>query len=663
MNENQDLEENTEEVLIAISPPETETEAIPSPLEYPETMGRRIVPEYTPYWEDGPSVRGEDLPVNAAHALGFDEEDTFGFNSQNAPPSVPQQESIQSAQYSVSVGSGAERGTIYISPSDEISELGETIGGGTYDGVDAMAYRVGGPMPDDLEGYGIASAQVLSSSPHYSQASNSKGDGSSDKIMDIQKVPTEETSQGSPDEKVKKYQDSVSTIESDDEQAEIRRIIYLMSVFLGPILLALLLGLGIGLARLRQGDNGTESQSSSASVVDPTFGEPLFTLAPIPEPDATDGSSLVGIDDLIDTPTMSPVEAIGSSLTSAPTFELSPTGDSPISSPVTSPPTRSPTWSPTKSPTPAPTRFPTSAPTRFPTSAPTRFPTSAPTKSPTSSPTGKPTQAPTRAPTVKPTQAPTRAPTTSPTAAPLLFTLPPIPPPTSAPFLFTFPTIPPTTAVPTTAAPTSSPTVKPQLTFTPVLAPVAPAPVTPIAPPTNPPVQPTNEFTTRLPPFPEVRFTLWDDLFPAQRAAAGVLGYTEFSWNRPRTSNLEFAKYSAVADRGPRSAAALVTLRIVRPNSWDCWVNHYFSLTWAEIENLQLLDGNTLTSSPYGQEVTKALEALGWTQATWDAGIESQFPPSESKVWSQLTEREKEAAGVLCYNRLLWDEVPIPQWN
>ena len=124
------------------------------------------------------------------------------------------------------------------------------------------------------------------------------------------------------------------------------------------------------------------------------------------------------------------------------------------------PPTASPTFRPTATPTSSPSFIPTRTPTARPTLQPTRSPTSRPTATPTSSPSFTPTRTPTARPTLLPTRSPTSRPTATPTSSPSFI---PTRTPTARPTLL--PTRSPTarsstTALPTTASPSYSPSIK-----------------------------------------------------------------------------------------------------------------------------------------------------------------------------------------------------------
>lgn len=76
--------------------------------------------------------------------------------------------------------------------------------------------------------------------------------------------------------------------------------------------------------------------------------------------------------------------------------------------------------------------------------------------------------------------------------------------------------------------------------------------------------------------------------------------------------------------------------------SKDCWINHYNSYDWSELEEY---------------DIAGYLETLGWTESMWDDKTDT--PVSEGKDWEDLSDAEKAAAVVICYTQQLWDEEPL----
>ena len=77
----------------------------------------------------------------------------------------------------------------------------------------------------------------------------------------------------------------------------------------------------------------------------------------------------------------------------------------------------------------------------------------------------------------------------------------------------------------------------------------------------------------------------------------------------------------------------------------DCHVNHYTGFWWEDVEELN---------------VSQYYEILGWNEYSWDNDV---LPATDSLNWYQLTSVEQEAAKQLCYNRELWDGIPLPDWE
>jgi len=77
----------------------------------------------------------------------------------------------------------------------------------------------------------------------------------------------------------------------------------------------------------------------------------------------------------------------------------------------------------------------------------------------------------------------------------------------------------------------------------------------------------------------------------------------------------------------------------------DCHINHYTGFWWEDVEELN---------------VSQYYEILGWNEYSWDNDV---LPATDSLSWYQLTSVEQEAAKQLCYNRELWDGIPLPEWE
>ena len=148
-------------------------------------------------------------------------------------------------------------------------------------------------------------------------------------------------------------------------------------------------------------------------------------------------------------------------------------------------------------------------------------------------------------------------------------------------------------------------------------------------------------------PFPEIRFTAWNDLEASTRSDAEILEYNELSWNIPGTNEIEELSFATIEeDYGDDFTDALVSIGFDE-DTYDCWVNHYNDYDWFEL----IMDG-----------LTGFWIALGWDEDKWE-GDDPNLPDSEDKDWEELNEAEQSAANNLCLTQELWDMVPITAWE
>eukprot|EP00934_Nitzschia_sp_Nitz4_P002575 Nitzschia sp. Nitz4//scaffold21_size171442//52884//54812//NITZ4_002155-RA/size171442-processed-gene-0.10-mRNA-1//1//CDS//3329542393//2565//frame0 len=415
-----------------------------------------------------------------------------------------------------------------------------------------------------------------------------------------------------------------------------RRIIYILSCILAPLLIGTVVGLSLILSRVR--DDGASGRSSGLAA-----GDDWYDFSPTPSSSPT--THPTAIEDTftsapVMSPTLAPFPTTGSG-TAQPSQSLV----------VTPSPTRRQTKTPTTHPTPSPTGHPTRQPTGRPTASPTRNPTTHPTKSPTWYPTFAPTKqigVPTNAPIKPPTASPTTYPTLSPTRSPVRTTSPPTRSPTQAPVQVP----PPTTApIPATNSPTKAPTKPP--TTAPTKAPTQ-------APTTSPTKSPTDD---SRPPYPNYRYIAWSKMSSSERTLATNLGYSQSTWNVPKSETIEQVSYQYAVRRdfanmngalsSQTTEEVLIAIGFTEPMVWNCWVNHYRFFHWTQLGNLQW------EGSDYGAQVQAAYATLGWTESTWEAGSD---PASMSKSWNQLSTTEKEAASFVCFTKDIWDQNNLSQW-
>jgi len=142
--------------------------------------------------------------------------------------------------------------------------------------------------------------------------------------------------------------------------------------------------------------------------------------------------------------------------------------------------------------------------------------------------------------------------------------------------------------------------------------------------------------------YPQVRFTPYDDLTEYYVSVSSELGYNRTTWNNPgQYDNIEYLGWSEINYEEKQYASDLGF-----PgngdgegnDAWDCWVHHYYSYAWEDLD----------------QKLSLAFEALGWNESTWSGEI-TEVPDSENKPYRKLTDVEKTAAGVSCWTKSLWD--------
>jgi hypothetical protein len=157
-------------------------------------------------------------------------------------------------------------------------------------------------------------------------------------------------------------------------------------------------------------------------------------------------------------------------------------------------------------------------------------------------------------------------------------------------------------------------------------------------------------------PYPEMRYTEWNSLpqeEEAYSAAVNDLGYDEYTWNLPGTAEIESLSYETIGLTGflgivGRSQQEAIQDLCLTELTWDCYMNHYSDYTWEE-----LLE----------EEVQGFYQTLGWTKDNWESDNEEDYPASENKDWSELSDEEKTAADELCYFEETWDEQDLSEWS
>jgi hypothetical protein len=87
---------------------------------------------------------------------------------------------------------------------------------------------------------------------------------------------------------------------------------------------------------------------------------------------------------------------------------------------------------------------------------------------------------------------------------------------------------------------------------------------------------------------------------------------------------------------------AATTILGLDERGWDCWMNHYESYGWADMEE---------------RGIATSYAGLGWSQSSWEDGADP--PESDSKSWNELTEAERLHAKNLCYDMYNWDMIDM----
>jgi hypothetical protein len=146
-------------------------------------------------------------------------------------------------------------------------------------------------------------------------------------------------------------------------------------------------------------------------------------------------------------------------------------------------------------------------------------------------------------------------------------------------------------------------------------------------------------------PKPTVRYTAWQKLTSTQKDyAQNDLGYTGLTWNVHGFDPVEQLGWWQFSDTQKSGATSLG----FSETTWDCFINHYQSYLWAELES---------------EGVQSSYEVLGWTEGSWDGS--DTHPESESKWWGQLSAAEIKAANNICYFEDNWnmmDMTPNPTY-
>ncbi|CAJ1936017.1 unnamed protein product [Cylindrotheca closterium] len=121
-----------------------------------------------------------------------------------------------------------------------------------------------------------------------------------------------------------------------------------------------------------------------------------------------------------------------------------------------------------------------------------------------------------------------------------------------------------------------------------------------------------------------------------------VFGYTETTWDMPGTNPIEHLSFLDIHDQ------ELLAYMGMSSFQYDCWINHYQSYSWNELECYGLAAEYT---------------TLGWDADSWGSIHSTKWTLKEEKEWGDLTPAEQDAARSLCYFPELWNGTPLGDWN
>ena len=95
----------------------------------------------------------------------------------------------------------------------------------------------------------------------------------------------------------------------------------------------------------------------------------------------------------------------------------------------------------------------------------------------------------------------------------------------------------------------------------------------------------------------------WKSLPPSKKSAAGILGYTEVTWNYQFLNPIDKLSYESIGENQHSSLqqSAIRALGFTK-EQWNCHVNHHTDVDWIELES------NGLQSH---------YQTLGYDQDSW----------------------------------------------
>ena len=145
---------------------------------------------------------------------------------------------------------------------------------------------------------------------------------------------------------------------------------------------------------------------------------------------------------------------------------------------------------------------------------------------------------------------------------------------------------------------------------------------------------------------PVRRYCEWDHFeFRDRQVLTFQLGYTESDWNYDDTNTLESKSFDELSEYVQRGLMGMG----YNEDKHDCCLNHYMDYSWDELSTLDGLD-----------DVKAAFEMIGYNEKKWDDGESSDF---DDYYWDELPNEVRATLySSLCYNRELWDQIPLTVW-
>ncbi len=173
-------------------------------------------------------------------------------------------------------------------------------------------------------------------------------------------------------------------------------------------------------------------------------------------------------------------------------------------------------------------------------------------------------------------------------------------------------------------------------------------------------------------------FYMWEDLPESLQQAAEKLNYNEELWNfigsnviekfalsdlingiTLITLNNEGVEEEIEFQLGKEELEALKELDLYDDSDdpglcWDHYVNHYMGYAWDEITEEPPL------KNPFGNDISEALEILGWNKEMWDSdSTTGEIPESDCKAWFDLTPDEQWALQSMGWTGMKWMHYPL----